>query len=98
MSAFNPYSMYSYAAGNLANAYDDKILNDLEHLNTFEMYNDIVDYIHKTFGEFDDRKHLEYPNEIEIDLIKNNEMILIYATQRGEKIFGTCWTPAEKEN
>jgi hypothetical protein len=97
MATFNQYSLYSFAAGDFSTSCNDKILVDLHRLESMKMYNEIVDYIHKTFGEFEDKKHLEYPNDIEVDLIKNEKMILVYASQKGEKIFGTCWEPADKE-
>lgn len=89
--------MYSQAANEFSSACNDKILVDLQRLKSIKMYDDILDYIQHTFGDIDNEKHLDYPNDIKVDLYKNDEMVLVYASQKGEKIFGTCWEPIRTE-
>lgn len=97
MSEFNRYSMYSYMAGDFKSATDGKILVDLKKLSSLNDYNEILDFINTTFGEFDTDKELSFPNDIKVLLHKEEKMILVYASQKGERIFGTSWEPVEEE-
>ena len=100
MSEFNMYSMYSYAAGDLKTACDDKILVDLHKLESITEYYDVLDFVDKTFGEIEDQKIMDYPNEVKVIVQKKENEILVGALKGQEQIFGQSWifTPKENDN
>lgn len=97
MAEFNQYSMYSYTAGDFKSSTDGKVLVDLKRLESLKGYNDILNFITNTFGEIGTKKELEYPNDIKVYLQKHGELIIVAATQKGKRIFGTCWEPVKEE-
>ena len=97
MAEFNQYSMYSYTAGDFKSATDGKILVDLKKLSSFKKYDEILNFISTTFGEFDTKKEIEYPNDIKVMLQKHGDLIIVAATQKDKQIFGTAWEPVKEE-
>ena len=97
MSQFNQYSMYSYMAGDFKSATDGKVLVDLKKLGSLKKYDEILDFITSTFGEIGEGKELEYPNNVKVQIDKIDDLIIVLATQNGERIFGTSWLPPDEE-
>ena len=94
---YNQFSYYSHMAGNLKGLTEGKVLVDLKKLDSLENYNEILDFITTTFGEFDSSKDLDYPNDVKVHLQKLDDVIIVYAMQKEEQIFGSCWRPAKEE-
>ena len=97
MAQFNQYSMYSYMAGDFKSATDGKVLVDLKKLGSLKKYDEILDFITTNFGEIGDGKELEYPNNVKVQIDKIDDLIIVFATQNDEQIFGTAWEPPDKE-
>ena len=97
VSLINQFSYYSYMAGDLKSLTEGKVLVDLKKLDSLENYNEILDFITTTFGEFGSSKELDYPNDVKVHLQKFDDAIIVYATQNEEQIFGSCWRPAKEE-
>ena len=96
---FNQFSMYSFQAGNLQGACDDKILVDIQRLNVMKEYDEVKTYVDKVFGEFDEeQKQFEYPNEVIVVVQKGENSIGVGALKGEKQIFGKRWrleTPEE---
>ena len=99
MAEFNMYNLYSYAAGEFKSACDDKILVDLHKLKGMKEYYDVLDYLDKTFGEFEGQKTMDYPNEVKVIMQKQENFVLVAALKGEEQIFGQSWkfTPKKKD-
>ena len=98
MGAISTFQMYSFAATDFKNICDDKILVDLHKLESLKEYDEILAYINKTFGEVEGSKHLDYPNDITVDLYNKDKMIMVYASQKGERIYGRYWSISEEDS
>ena len=97
MATINTFQMYSFAASDFKNICDDKILVDLHRLEGLKEYDEILTFINKTFGEVSGSKHLDYPNDIKVDLYNENNMLVVYASQKGERIYGRYWQITEED-
>ena len=92
MAQINLYDLYSYAAQDFKGVTDGKILVDLKKLDALEDYNEIVQFITSNFGDFEKDKEVNFPNEVKLLLHKEEDMMLAFATQKGKRIFGKCWS------
>jgi len=88
---FNQYSSYYYAAQDFAKSCDDKILVDLNRLNSMDDIFEIDKYLTNVFGEVSGQKVFKYPNNIQVIVAKENNTILVGAVQQGKEIFKIGW-------
>lgn len=97
--AFDMYSMYSFAAQNLQGATDDKVICDLERLKHFTTYEEFDEYVRKTFGiiDIDEEKSFKYPNNVEVIIKREKDVIMVGALKDEKQIFGKGWEKAKKE-
>ena len=96
---YNKYAMYSYAAGDLKNACDDKILVDLQKLKNLTEFLDVEEFVNANFGEVEDYKEISYPNNIMVYILHKDNEIKICAAKNEEQIFGRGWIfHPDKEN
>ena len=85
------YSMYSYMVDNFSHACDDKILVDLQKLRNLNDYNEVTEMVDEIFGDFEENKIFEYPNNIKVLIQKEENIIKIGALQNDKEIFGQGW-------
>ena len=88
---FNQYNLYSYSAGDMQSACDDKILVDLQRLKNIKEYREVDEFVTKVFGEVRDQKFIDYPNDIKVIIMKQENKIAVGALQGVRQIFGLSW-------
>ena len=97
MAEFNQYNLYSYVAGQMQSATEDKIFVDLQRFKSIHKMDELNDYIDKTFGDFDDEKIFEYPNGVAVYIIKSEADVTVLAAQDGKQIYGNRWYIEKKD-
>ena len=97
MATLNQYSLYSYAVNDFKSACDDKILVDLQMMKSLEYFDEVEQFVDKTFGKFNAQKVIDYPNDVKLTLLKYPDIIIVAATQGEKQIFGTCWERPKEE-
>ena len=97
MAEFNPYNLYSYAAGQMSTACDGKIFVDLQRLKSIHDLDEVKEYVDKTFGSFEDKKVFKYPNDVIVFISKAENSIGVVAMQNDKQIYGNRWYVDEEE-
>ena len=88
---FNMYSSYSYAAGEFKTACDDKILVDLQQLRNLTEFKDVSEFVNRVFGEGDGEQWYDYPNNIEVQVVREENHICVGALKDEKQFFGKQW-------
>ena len=97
MAEFNPYNLYSYAAGQMQSATDGKIFVDLQRLKLIHDLDEVKEYVDKTFGSFEDKKVFKYPNDVIVFISKAENSVGVIAMQKDKQIYGNRWYVDEGE-
>ena len=87
----NNYLAYTYCAQNFAHACDDKILVDINRLNSIDEYDEVKEYVSKVWGEVDGEKSFDYPNNIKVIIRNKENCIEVGALRDNKQFFGTGW-------
>ena len=89
----NQYNLYSFSAGQMQGSCDDKVLVDLQRLKSMKEYDEVKEYVDRTFGAFDgEQKIMDYPNDVKVILIQRENYIGVGGIKGEEQIFGLQWT------
>ena len=69
--------------------------NDAPYL--LNEFDEVIDFVNKVFGEVENYKTFNYPNDIEVAISRKENEIVVGAKQDGKQIFGQGWyfEPAE---
>ena len=90
---FNQYSLYSFNAGQVQGSCDDKVLVDLQRLKTMKEYDEVKEYVDRTFGTYEGKqKILDYPNDVKVVLLQKENYIGVAGIKDEKQIFGLQWT------
>lgn len=76
---------------------ENKILQDLRYLNTMNDFAKVSSFVTETFGIIEHNKTIEYPNEVKVMIYKEEDSIIVAATQKEKQIFGANWQLVKKE-
>ena len=95
--SFNPYSFYSYQAGNIQSTVDGKIFVDLKKLGNLTELDEVKDFVEKTFNAYEAEQIIDYPNDVKVCIVKEDERIMVGALQKDEQIFGKSWRYVKEE-
>ena len=87
----NQYSLYIYSANANKQSSEEKILVDLKYYDKLCNFCDIENYTSELFGDVHGSKTFEYPNDIKVLINRSDNMIIVHATQKNERIFGKYW-------
>lgn len=91
MAELNRYMMYTYSADNLKNACDDKVLIEIEQLKKLKEYDEVVNFVNLHFGIDTEPQEYEYPNNVKVAVVREENSILVAAKQNETQIFGLKW-------
>ena len=90
---FNQYNLYSFSASQMQDSCDDKVLVDLQRLKVMKEYDEVKEYVDRVFGTFEgEQKSIDYPNDVKVILVQQENSICVAALKKNEQIFGLRWT------